>query len=173
MSSMLADVITGGTAHRRAGRRVQLPAAGKTGTTDDYADAWFIGYTPHLVTGVWFGLDTARADHGRAASRHGGGAGLGGVHEGRRPRGDKADWFRQPADVEKIAVCRLSGARARALVPLSLRAGRDRAVAGRHGRDVDAGPGMLPSEPPVYEDLFAVGTVSSQLCPLQLSGGVH
>jgi penicillin-binding protein 1A len=32
-------------------------AAGKTGTSQDYRDAWFIGYTPHLVTGVWLGND--------------------------------------------------------------------------------------------------------------------
>ena len=44
-----------GAGARAAG--FKLPAAGKTGTTDDYADAWFVGYTPHLVTGVWFGLD--------------------------------------------------------------------------------------------------------------------
>src|SRR5439155_17210034 len=34
-----------------------VPAAGKTGTTDDYTDAWFIGYTPELVTGIWVGYD--------------------------------------------------------------------------------------------------------------------
>src|SRR5437773_922302 len=34
-----------------------LPAAGKTGTTDDYTDAWFIGYTPELVAGIWVGYD--------------------------------------------------------------------------------------------------------------------
>ena len=58
MSSMLADVVSGGTAARARAAGFTLPAGGKTGTTDDYADAWFIGYTPHLVTGVWFGLDT-------------------------------------------------------------------------------------------------------------------
>ena len=58
MSSMLSDVIAGGTAARARAAGFTLPAGGKTGTTDDYADAWFIGYTPRLVTGVWFGLDT-------------------------------------------------------------------------------------------------------------------
>ena len=33
------------------------PAAGKTGTTDDYRDAWFIGYAPELAVGVWVGFD--------------------------------------------------------------------------------------------------------------------
>jgi len=37
------------------------PAAGKTGTTDDLRDAWFVGYTPDLVTGVWVGYDDRRS----------------------------------------------------------------------------------------------------------------
>jgi len=37
-----------------------LEAAGKTGTTNDYADAWFIGYTPQLVAGTWVGFDDRR-----------------------------------------------------------------------------------------------------------------
>jgi penicillin-binding protein 1A len=57
MSTMLADVINAGTGAgaRRAG--FTLPAAGKTGTTNDFNDAWFVGYTPVLVTGVWVGFD--------------------------------------------------------------------------------------------------------------------
>ncbi len=54
MNDMLAGVIDHGT-----GRNAHLPrpAAGKTGTTQDYRDAWFVGYTADLVTGVWFGND--------------------------------------------------------------------------------------------------------------------
>ena len=54
LTSILEDVITKGT-----GRRAQIgrPAAGKTGTTSDYHDAWFVGYTPDLVAGVWIGMD--------------------------------------------------------------------------------------------------------------------
>ena len=58
MSSMLADVVSSGTATGVRAAGFTLPAGGKTGTTDDYSDAWFVGYTPHLVAGVWFGLDT-------------------------------------------------------------------------------------------------------------------
>ena len=54
---MLADVIASGTATGARAAGFKLPAAGKTGTTDNYTDAWFVGYTPHLVAGVWFGLD--------------------------------------------------------------------------------------------------------------------
>ena len=55
---MMKDVIRRGTAFTAVWRAgFTLPAAGKTGTTDDYTDAWFIGYTPELVAGVWVGYD--------------------------------------------------------------------------------------------------------------------
>src|SRR3954453_23216422 len=60
MSTMLADVINAGTANRARQIGFKLPAAGKTGTTNDFKDAWFIGYTPKLVTGVWGGFDEPR-----------------------------------------------------------------------------------------------------------------
>lgn len=54
LTAMLKQVIIAGT-----GRAANIgrPAAGKTGTTDDYKDAWFIGYTPDITTGVWVGND--------------------------------------------------------------------------------------------------------------------
>ncbi len=55
MNEMMAQTLTIGTAHRAA--LPGWPAAGKTGTSQDFRDAWFIGYTGHLVTGVWLGND--------------------------------------------------------------------------------------------------------------------
>ena len=54
MNDMLTGVVTFGTGKSAALGR---PAAGKTGTTQEYRDAWFIGYTPDLVAGVWLGND--------------------------------------------------------------------------------------------------------------------
>jgi len=54
MNEMLMSVVENGTARAA---RIGRPAAGKTGTTSDYRDAWFMGYTPDLVTGVWVGND--------------------------------------------------------------------------------------------------------------------
>ncbi len=54
-SYIMQDVVESGT-----GRRVKSigrPVAGKTGTTNDNRDAWFIGFTPSLITGVWVGFD--------------------------------------------------------------------------------------------------------------------
>ena len=55
MTSMLEGVIDHGTGTAAA---IGQPAAGKTGTTDDNKDAWFVGYTPTIVTAVWIGDDT-------------------------------------------------------------------------------------------------------------------
>lgn len=55
MDDILKEVIRDGTGRRASGLR--QPAAGKTGTTDRNMDAWFVGYTPRLVTGVWVGHD--------------------------------------------------------------------------------------------------------------------
>jgi len=53
--SMMNSVVEGGTATKA--KLTPIPVAGKTGTTSDYNDAWFIGYTGNLVTGVWYGND--------------------------------------------------------------------------------------------------------------------
>src|SRR5262245_1631666 len=55
MNAMMAETLTIGTAQRAS--LPGWPAAGKTGTSQDFRDAWFIGYTGHLVTGVWLGND--------------------------------------------------------------------------------------------------------------------
>src|SRR4029078_2076069 len=57
LTSMLSDVVNAGTAWKARQMGFVLPAAGKTGTTNDYVDAWFAGYTRHLVAGVWLGFD--------------------------------------------------------------------------------------------------------------------
>ncbi|MCU0414749.1 MAG: PBP1A family penicillin-binding protein [Ignavibacteriaceae bacterium] len=59
MESMMMDVVSYGTG---AGvrRYYQYPAAGKTGTTQNFSDAWFVGYTPELAAGCWVGFDDHR-----------------------------------------------------------------------------------------------------------------
>lgn len=54
VTGILQNVISNGTGTRA---NIGRPAAGKTGTTDDYRDAWFVGYTPDLVAAVWMGHD--------------------------------------------------------------------------------------------------------------------
>src|SRR5437868_1069361 len=56
-SELMEQVLTSGTAASARSLGFKLPAAGKTGTTNDYKDAWFVGYTSTLTTGVWVGFD--------------------------------------------------------------------------------------------------------------------
>jgi 1A family penicillin-binding protein len=171
MSSMLADVVSSGTGTGARAAGFALPAGGKTGTTDDYADAWFVGYTPHLVAGVWFGLDQPAPIMNR---------GFGGVvavpawahFMKQATRGDKPDWYEVPADVERVAICRISGARAaegcryEVMMPVDAQETPLSEVA--HNPEllpVTPLPTM-PPEPAVYEDYFPLGMVPPGLCPL-------
>ncbi len=58
VTNMMMDVIQSGTGRRA--KSIGRPLAGKTGTTNSYQDAWFVGYAPNLATGVWVGFDGVR-----------------------------------------------------------------------------------------------------------------
>jgi membrane carboxypeptidase/penicillin-binding protein len=57
MVSMLEDVMDRGTASAARGWGIRFPSGGKTGTTDDFKDAWFVGFSSSVVAGVWVGFD--------------------------------------------------------------------------------------------------------------------
>ena len=57
MVSLMRSVVDEGTAHGAIAGRLRRPAAGKTGTTNDQRDAWFVGFTPDLLAAVWIGFD--------------------------------------------------------------------------------------------------------------------
>ena len=173
MSSMLSDVVSSGTATRARSAGFTLPAGGKTGTTDDYADAWFIGYTPHLLTGVWFGMDQP------APIMRDGFGGTVAVPAWARfmsaaTKGAKPEWYRMPADVEKVRICRLSGMRAgpdcegETLEPAAL-PGLPVFADARHP-GLDRALNEARPEPNVYEDLFPVGNIPPEICTLHDPG---
>jgi penicillin-binding protein 1A len=60
---MLEEVVQFGTGMQA--KQLKRPAAGKTGTTQDYTDAWFIGFTPQLTAGVWVGYDDKQISLGK------------------------------------------------------------------------------------------------------------
>ena len=66
MHDVLASVVREGTARAA---RINGPAEGKTGTSQNYKDAWFIGFTPDLVVGVWVGNDDNSSHQGRNRRR--------------------------------------------------------------------------------------------------------
>jgi penicillin-binding protein 1A len=69
-SQLMEEVLTHGTAASAQSLGFKLPAGGKTGTTNDYKDAWFVGYTTALTCGVWVGFDqpTTIIPHGYGAA---------------------------------------------------------------------------------------------------------
>lgn len=159
MSSMLSDVVSSGTAAGVRAQGFRLPAAGKTGTSDDYADAWFIGYTPTVVTGVWFGLDMPAPIMAR------GFAGTVAVPAWARfmkeaTRGQKAEWYTMPAGVERVSICRRSGA------PATEACRHQYVMTGLPGVPVLMPASAGAAEAPVYEELVPARTAAAEPCPL-------
>ncbi len=81
MVSMMKDVVQRGTAAGSVGSRFYVPSGGKTGTTNDGADVWYIGYTADLVAGVWMGFDRPTEDQGERAGRRACRTGVHVVHD--------------------------------------------------------------------------------------------
>jgi penicillin-binding protein 1A len=150
MASMMSEVIDGGTAWQARRVGFKLPAAGKTGTTNDYRDAWFVGFTPHLVAGVWIGYDMPRTiiANGYAGELA---VPLWGRFMAAATRGDKPDRFKMPATVVPVTVCRLSG-------KLATDGCRGSIVFGRDGQPTDRSM--------VYTEYFVRGTEPNDFCPL-------
>lgn len=110
MTSLMESVVNEGTATVIRSIGYQGPAAGKTGTTDDYSDAWFIGYTPSLAAGVWVGYDRKRTIF-RGAT----GGGVAAPVWGELMKAIRADTlppgrFEVPPDIVTAPVCETSGA---------------------------------------------------------------
>lgn len=103
MTRMMKDVMTYGTAKGLRKFAQEHPSGGKTGTTDDYRDAWFIGYTPKLVTGVWVGYDKPRPG-GRGFTGGAVSAPIWGSFMGAVVRTGPADDFPQPESVITVAI---------------------------------------------------------------------
>ena len=160
MAQMLADTIDTGTGYRVRQEGFSLPAGGKTGTTDDFHDAWFIGFTPSLVTAVWVGLDqpdtiVANGFGGdlaapiwarfmRAAAPR---LATGRDHAAdRRPR-----WIPQPPGVTAAQVCRISG---------------QLAGPGCSHVEVTDENGETTEKSMVATEYFRVGTAPTEVCTL-------
>jgi penicillin-binding protein 1A len=108
ITSMLEDVVNAGTGSLVRQLGFRLPAAGKTGTTNEYRDAWFIGYTPHLLTGVWVGHDQPRTivQGGYAAQLA---VPLWTRFMTKAVRDEASERFPVPASVTAATICPLSG----------------------------------------------------------------
>jgi len=156
MTTMLADVVNAGTGYRARQMGFTLPAAGKTGTTNDFNDAWFVGYTPHLVAGVWVGFDQPRTilPNGFAADLA---VPMWARFMKDATRGDKPDWLIPPSGISTAQVCRLSG---------------KLATEGCQDVEVVSNDGQLERRSMVYTEYFARGTVPEAYCDMHPTRGI-
>jgi len=154
MTTMMADVINSGTASTARREGFALPAAGKTGTTNEYHDAWFVGYTPKLVAGVWVGFDQPRTIMGRGYA-----AELAVPMWARFMKAathrDRPEWFSPPKTVTTVNICRLSGG-------IAVDGCRDAVYENEKGEIVR---GSLE-----YTEYFATGTEPVEVCPIHGPG---
>jgi penicillin-binding protein 1A len=149
MSNMMADVVNAGTGAGARSVGFRLPAAGKTGTTNDYHDAWFVGFTPKLAAGVWVGYDQPRTIIG------GGYASVLAVPVWGRfmasaTSKDRPEWFATPSKITSATICRLSG---------------KLATDSCHESVTDKN-GHVSNESTVYTEYFVEGTEPTESCPI-------
>ncbi len=106
MNFMLQSVVTAGTARSLKNRGIFWPVAGKTGTTNDFKDAWFVGYTPDILALVWVGFD-----NGDSILATGSSAALPIWAElmNSIPRYISEAGFKVPPGVEKRTICDVTG----------------------------------------------------------------
>ncbi len=107
MVSMLGDVVDRGTGAvvRRGG--VAFPVGGKTGTTNDFKDAWFVGFSSNLVVGVWVGFDQPKPI-GREAYGSRYAAPIWADFMQRAARVRRPEAFDAPAGLKETTLCRVS-----------------------------------------------------------------
>jgi 1A family penicillin-binding protein len=107
MVSMLQDVIDTGTGAAARSLGVRFPAGGKTGTTDDFKDAWFVGFSSSIVAGVWVGLDQPSSIAPDAfGARYA--LPIWADFMARAARARPPRPFQPPPSVERIELCRVS-----------------------------------------------------------------
>ncbi len=111
-SQILQQVMQTGTAAKAASLGWKGPAGGKTGTTDDFRDAWFVGYTGSLTCGVWVGMDRPQT-----IMEKGYGATLAlpiwiDVMKGAPPADYPAEKLAPPVPMARVHICRQSGLQA-------------------------------------------------------------
>jgi penicillin-binding protein 1A len=150
LTSMLADVINHGTAWKARRAGFYLPAAGKTGTTNDYLDAWFVGFTPKVVTGVWLGYDQPRTivSNGYAGDLA---VPIWARFMKAATKGSKPEWYTPPRGIVGVNVCRVSGR-----LPGE----------GCDAVDVVRDDGSVETRSMVYTEYFVRGSQPIDRCPL-------
>jgi penicillin-binding protein 1A len=117
-TDIMKGVITGGTGTAAS---IGRPAAGKTGTTQDNCDAWFVGFTPDLVTSVWVGYPDSKIPmnsvHGVRVTGGSFPARIWASFMKSALKGTPETQFKRPSDIVTVSICLASGQKATALCP--------------------------------------------------------
>jgi len=147
MTDLLRDAVSTGTGARARldqGNSV-IPVAGKTGTTSDQKDAWFVGYTPYYTAGVWIGHDLPEklSEGSRMAAELWKTVMLR-VHEGLEPQS-----FQQPDGIVRVNICTKSGQLATEFCSLD------------------------PRGSTVRSELFIQGTQPTEYCEVHVQADIH
>ncbi|MDD3991177.1 MAG: PBP1A family penicillin-binding protein [Desulfobacteraceae bacterium] len=106
INSMLSSAVAEGTARSLKGLGIGQPVAGKTGTTNESRDAWFVGYTPEILALVWVGFDDGGSVKGTGASAA---LPIWADLMRRIPQHLSGAWFQRPAGVVDRVICADSG----------------------------------------------------------------
>lgn len=110
ISDILSGVLRGGTATSAMYEaKFTRMGAGKTGTSNDWKDAWFVGYTPELATGIWIGFDSFKYSLGN--NQVGGriAAPIWGKYMVEALKTIKPTWYKKPNNIVNINICSISG----------------------------------------------------------------
>lgn len=110
ISDILSGVLRGGTATSAMYEaKFTRMGAGKTGTSNDWKDAWFVGYTPELATGIWIGFDSFKYSLGN--NQVGGriAAPIWGKYMVEALKTIKPTWYKKPNNIVNINICAISG----------------------------------------------------------------
>ena len=110
ISDILSGVLRGGTATGAMYEaKFTRMGAGKTGTSNDWKDAWFVGYTPELATGIWIGFDSFKYSLGNNQVGGRVAAPIWGKYMVEALKTVKPTWYKKPANIVNVEVCSISG----------------------------------------------------------------
>jgi penicillin-binding protein 1A len=147
MTDILRDAVSSGTGSRARidQGNSQIPVAGKTGTTSDQKDAWFVGYTPYYTAGVWIGHDLPeQLSQGSRMAAELWSTVMRRVHEGHA-----AASFQEPPDMIRMTICTKSGLLVTELCSLD------------------------PRGNTVRSELFVRGTQPTEYCDVHVQADIH
>jgi len=117
ITSMLRSTVEQGTARALKDMGIRFPAAGKTGTTNDFKDGWFVGYTPEILALIWVGFDDGTSLQQPASALT---LPIWADLMNAIPQHISGSWFKAPPDILVATICKESGQLANSSCPSTL-----------------------------------------------------